>query len=133
MPGIRSCVVLHDIIPLRLRDKHPFYEPCLDLMRQHLRKADIIWANSQFTRQDFLSFFPGADGDKVRVALLGGGDHFHAADGGQTESVLRALGIPAHTPFLSAWLPWSHEKDLPALSVHFAAWWKNILMRTSCL
>ena len=99
MPGIRSCVVLHDIIPLRLRDKHPFYGPCLDLMRQHLRKADIIWANSQFTRQDFLSFFPGADGDKVRVALLGGGDHFHAADGGQTESVLRALGIPAHTPF----------------------------------
>ena len=99
MPNIRSCVVLHDIIPLRLRDKHPFYGPCLDLMHQHLQKADIIWANSQFTRQDFLSFFPRADGDKVRVALLGGGDHFHVADEEQTESALRDLGIPPHAAF----------------------------------
>lgn len=99
MPDILSCVVLHDIIPLRLRGKHPFYESCFDLMRQHLRKADIIWANSQFTRQDFLSFFPDADEDKVRVAQLGGGDHFHHADRRQLESVLCDLGIPVHTPY----------------------------------
>ena len=57
-------------------------------MRQHLQKADVIWANSQFTRRDFLEYFPAVPEDKVHVALHGGGDHFRPSSPEQTASSL---------------------------------------------
>ena len=99
LPSFIKCVILHDIIPLRLSAKHPFSLSCLELMHQHLDKADIILANSKFTRQDFLSFFPAAE-DKVQVALHGGGEHFTATDSAETAAVLRAYGVPPTSPFI---------------------------------
>lgn len=99
IPGLQTHVVLHDIIPLRLSSKHPFQAPCLDLMKQHLQKADVIWANSQFTRSDFLEYFPAEHKNNVYVALHGGGDHFRPSCPEQTFASLAMYGVPEQAPY----------------------------------
>lgn len=93
--GLQCHVVIHDIIPLRLADKHPFSGPCRELMAQHLKKADVIWANSEFTRRDFLDYFPNAPEKIVQVALHGGGEHFQPVGQEETAASLAACGLPA--------------------------------------
>lgn len=97
--GLQRHVVIHDIIPLRLADKHPFSGPCRDLMEQHLKKADVIWANSEFTRRDFLDYFPDAPEKKVQVALHGGGEHFQPVGQEETAASLAPCGLPAGCPY----------------------------------
>lgn len=115
IPGLRTHVVLHDIIPLRLTSKHPFRAPCLDLMRQHLQKADAIWANSQFTRRDFLDYFPAVPEDKVHVALHGGGDHFRPSSPEQTASSLAMYGLPEDVPYFVCLATLEPRKGLSAV------------------
>lgn len=97
--ALQKHVVLHDIIPMRLAEKHPSYFTCRDLMRQHIAKADCIWANSQFTRQDFLDYFPHVKKDRVRVALLGGGEHFTPANFTEMAAARTFCGLPADVPY----------------------------------
>jgi glycosyltransferase involved in cell wall biosynthesis len=97
--ALQKHVVLHDIIPLRLADKHPGYFTSRDLMRQHIEKADVIWANSQFTRQDFLDYFPNTPKDQVRVALHGGGEHFAPASAKEMAAARAFCGLPADAPY----------------------------------
>ncbi|GEM_PF-5547798 len=99
IPGLQTHVVLHDIIPLRLTSKHPFQAPCLDLMNQHLQKADVIWANSQFTRSDFLEYFSAEHKNNVYVALHGGGDHFRPSCPEQITASLTMYGVPEQDPY----------------------------------
>lgn len=96
---LQKHVVLHDIIPLRLAGKHPSYFACRDLMRQHIEKADCIWANSHFTRQDFLDYFSDVQKDKVRVALHGGGDLFVPASVEEIASARVFCGLPSDVPY----------------------------------
>ena len=97
--GLQCHVVIHDIIPLRLADKHPFSGPCRDLMGQHLKKADVIWANSEFTQRDFLDYFPDVPEKMVQVALHGGGEHFQPTGQEETAALLAACGLPADCPY----------------------------------
>ncbi len=101
IPGLEKHVILHDIIPLRLPGKHPFRAPCLDLMRQHMEKADVIWANSDFTRRDFLDFFPDAPASRVRVALHGGGENLVVPQPKIASDVRAAYGLTNCPYFVS--------------------------------
>lgn len=96
--GLQKYVVLHDIIPLRLPGKHPGFDPTLDLMKQHLRKADIIWANSNFTRMDFLDYFPSVEPGKVKVAYHGGSEDLSCKDR-PGKIPFELPGLPLNAPY----------------------------------
>ena len=99
-PQIEKFVYLHDIIPLRLPDKHGGTHACGELMRLHLERADVIWCNSQFTRKDFLDYFPNADPSRLKVALLGGGKSFSPATPPDVTRALMACGVPPTSRYI---------------------------------
>lgn len=124
-PQIEKFVYVHDIIPLRLPSKHGGTHACGELMRLHLERADVIWCNSQFTREDFLDYFPQADPARLKVALLGGGRSFSPADTSDIAKALIACGVPPSSRYILSLATLEPRKGMLRLIRAFASLQEN--------
>jgi len=81
LPDIPKFTLLHDIV--LLIEEFDFFTPeqrkwFVDKVASRLRKEDFYFANSEFTKQDFLKFFPNSLQEKnIKTTLLGKNDYFY--------------------------------------------------------
>lgn len=99
---IKKCNVLHDIIPLVLPGykkgfkNGPFYK-----LFKTLNKNDLYFANSEYTKNDFIKYFSKINPDNITVIPLStGADYKQVTDLKEIEQIKNKYKIPADKKYL---------------------------------
>lgn len=101
-PRVVHAHIVYDLIAI----KHPEYfaeEGAREVRRimDSLDRRTIVFAISEYTRQDLLAYRPDLDPDKVIVIPLAAGDRFRPCpDSGVRASMRTKYGIPPSVPYV---------------------------------
>lgn len=96
---IKKYTIIHDTIPLALPEykkdyikrgrKDPFYK-----IGQSINEEDYYFANSEYTKQDFIKYFPQINKDHITVIpLSSGGDYKQINDLEEINKIKEKYGI----------------------------------------
>ncbi len=98
----KKYIILHDLIPLLLPEykKRDWKEGgwLYDLCKT-LNHNDYYFTNSEYTRKDFLKYFPQIDSEKITTALLACNEKFKQ-DLSHVEEVKKKYNIPADMKYV---------------------------------
>jgi len=110
----RKYVILHDLIP-RLFPKYRWdiwgpgnwlYDLC-----QTLNGDDHYFANSEYTRRDFLKYYPQINSEKIKTALLACDDRFKP-NLSNIEAIKEKYGIPKDKKYIFSLCSLEPRKNL---------------------
>jgi len=92
-----TVTTVHDVIPLRLPyttldDKKFFF----NLLRDSLRRSDLILAVSECTKRDVLMFFPEVPADRIMVTWQAAPFRIHQPDEAMERALLSRHGLSRH-------------------------------------
>lgn len=111
---IKKFTFIHDVIPLILPEyKKGFKEsPFYDLFKT-INKSDYYFANSQYTKRDFIKYFPNIDERHITVIPLStGGNYKEITDVHQIEKVKEKYNIPKNKKYLFSLCTLEPRKNL---------------------
>lgn len=111
---IKKFTFIHDVIPLILPEykkrfkESPFYE-----LFKTINKDDYYFANSQYTKRDFIKYFPNIDERHITVIPLStGGDYKQVTDISLIERVKEKYNIPNNKKYLFSLCTLEPRKNL---------------------
>jgi len=107
--NLKKAVMIHDIYSFLRPDLADLrILPLLVLFLANERNADILFAVSEYTRQDYLSFYPSRNQKTMTTAYLGAAEQF-ARDGGDPR---KKYGIPEDCEYLLSVATLGKRKNL---------------------
>lgn len=74
--SIKKYMILHDLTPLALGDIERPNQDWFKALEHGLNERDYYFADSAYTKQDFLRFYPSLNPEHIRVAYLAAADRF---------------------------------------------------------
>ncbi len=120
VPGLLQAAYVHDVIPLRLPDLHLGDAGYARRMEGFARRADLLFTNSRFTRDDFLGLFPDVPRERMVVAPEGADAHFTPQPPEAISRVRRKYGIPDEAPYIQSLCTLEARKGLEDVLAAFA-------------
>lgn len=104
---------LHDIMPLSVPEyEFPNIERIVAIGKS-LNQYDHYFSNSDYTRYDFLRYFPIIDPKKFRTAYLAASDNFyHCTEEAKIEQAKQKYGIPSDKPYIFSLCTLQPRKNL---------------------
>lgn len=97
---IKKYMILYDVTPLALPDIEKPNQEWFDKLQHSLNSRDYYFCISEYTKKDFLQFYPALDSSKMTITYLAASDTFyHCKDKDLIESVKRKYGIPVGIPY----------------------------------
>ncbi len=94
-------IILHDLVPLIYPDYFPNYENHWHkFLVESLNSRDYYFANSQYTKQDFLKYCPTIDPDKIVTTLLACDEKFNLQSNEKIKNVINKYSIPTDKKYI---------------------------------
>lgn len=122
----KKYIVLHDLIPLILpgyqdnwRQGKWLYDLC-----ETLNHDDHYFANSEYTRKDFLKYYPKIDPKKIKTTLLACDAKFRPREG-SINKVKKKYGIPADKKYVFSLCTLEPRKNLLRMIATFIEFLKK--------
>ena len=111
--SIKKYMILHDLTPLALGDIERPNQDWFKALEHGLNGRDYYFANSAYTKQDFLRFYPSLNPEHIRVAYLAAADRFyHCTDQEKIRQVKKKYGIPDKKPYVLSLCTLQPRKNL---------------------
>lgn len=116
--SIKAYVVLHDVIPIVLSDTSSAFVRkdnwFAQLIKQMKADKDIhYFANSEYTKADFIKHVPGANGERISVALLAADSGFcPCTEPAKIKAVRKKYAIPENKRYYLSLCTFDPRKNL---------------------
>ncbi|MDR2078049.1 MAG: glycosyltransferase family 4 protein [Rickettsiales bacterium] len=120
---IKKCILVHDVIPLidsfgKVENKRGNIHSFLNIF-ENIDSSVIFFCNSNFTKDDFLSFFPRYKNNRILIANLAANrEQFYKIenqDTAKTNSILNKYGIPLGKKYILSVSALDPRKNLRSL------------------
>jgi glycosyltransferase involved in cell wall biosynthesis len=111
---MKKYIILHDVIPTKLpeykqgRASGTWY----DKLTKSLNNNDFYFSNSEYTRQDFLKYFPVIDENKIFTTLLACDESFQHCTGEDSISSKEKYNIPLDKKYVFSLCTLEPRKNL---------------------
>ncbi len=111
---IKKAIFLHDAIPLVLPEYHPYSKKgsWYSQLIETINNEDYYFTNSEYTRQDFLKYFPVINEEKIKTALLACSDIFKPSNFEQIKNAKIKYGIPENINYIFSLCTLEPRKNL---------------------
>ncbi len=109
---IKKYVVLHDVIPL-VYEKKPLKKSWFTDLISTINGNDLYFADSEYTKKDFMKYFPVLKGNKIKVIPLSTGHPYtRITDIEQITGVKKKYGIPGDKKYTFSVCSFEPRKNL---------------------
>lgn len=106
-------MILHDVTPLALPEIETPNEEWFNRLEKSLNGEDYYFANSEYTKRDFLRFYPVLQPSHIKVSYLGASEKFYRCDNQKKiDKVKSKYGIPLNVPYIFSLCTLQPRKNL---------------------
>lgn len=112
-PNIAKYMILYDVTPLALPDIEAPNQEWFERLKNSLNGHDHYFCISEYTKKDFLRFYPMIDPNKTEVTYLAASQNFYCCeDAKQISAVKKKYGIPQNRPYIFSLCTLQPRKNL---------------------
>lgn len=111
--NIAKYMILYDVTPLALPDIEAPNQDWFARLEKSLNGNDHYFCISEYTKKDFLRFYPAIDPDKTAITYLAASENFYfCKDGYRINQIKKKYGIPQNKPYIFSLCTLQPRKNL---------------------
>lgn len=112
-PAVARYMILYDVTPLVLPEIEAPNKSWFDLLEKSLNGTDRYFCISEWTKKDFLSFYPALNPKNMYVTYLAASENFYRCeDKNKISSIKKKYGIPENKSYIFSLCTLQPRKNL---------------------